>query len=357
MSRGYGGAVCLAVLGTCVAASGASAAEPTTISFVLQSYDYLFYKAENPKHQCPKGFALTNEEQWEAQFPSEAQRKSHLSRCLLQANRGPNCENVWSSPEVMEDPVPFRAVESAQSYGANLDGNEDGKEAANTCAHEQFVSPDGHRGIDNQYYRFLGCDKFIQSAVYAPMAAKERTAEYLFNRLLLEVKGVDNESKDDSVEVMLYRGKDPLLLDAQGDALPWQTQRIDETIPAVHLRGRIIEGTLITEPADVFFEGLFHERRQLIRGMSLRLKLNGVYAEGLRVGYVDVERFWQSYSHAAQWGGNTYGVSSPSAYRALHALADGYKDPQTGKCTALSSARQYKFVRAYLKHSSSEGES
>lgn len=356
MSRAHLSAACL-VLGGCLAANAAGAAAPTTLSYVLQSYDYLFYKQKEPKQQCPKGFALTNEEQWEAQFPTEVQRRSHLSRCLLQANRGPNCENVWSSPETVKDPLPFRAVESAQSFGANLDGNEDGKETANTCAHQQFVSPEGQPGIDNQYYRFLACDKFIQSAVYAPMTARDRTAEYLFNRLLLEVKGVDSEVNDEAVEVVLYRGKDPLLLDANGDALPWQTQRVDETLPAIQLRGRIEDGTLITEPADVFFEGLFHERRQLIRGMSLRLKMNGVHAEGMRVGYVDVERLWQSYAHAAKWGGNTYGVSPPSAYQAMHELADGYKDPQTGECTALSSARGYKFVRAHLVRGAGEGES
>ena len=44
-------------------------------------------------------------------------------------------------------------------------------------------------------------------------------------------------------------------------------------------------------------------RRMLIRGMSLRLKLNGLKAEGMRVGYVDVEQLWQSYAHTAKWGG------------------------------------------------------
>ena len=207
MSLSHLSTACLAVLCGCVATSGANAAGPATLSYVLQSYDYLFYKQKDPKQQCPKGFALTNEEQWEAQFPTEAQRQSHLSRCLLQANRGPNCENVWSSPEAASDPLPFRAVASAQSYGVNLDGNEDGKETANTCAHQQFVSPEGQPGIDNQYYRFLACDKFIQSAVYEPMTARDRTAEYLFNRLLLEVKGVDSEVSDEAVDVALYRGE------------------------------------------------------------------------------------------------------------------------------------------------------
>lgn len=318
---------------------------------MLQSYKYLFFRTADGKQECPRGFALNNEEQWEAQFPTEPQRKAHLTRCLLQVNRGPGCENVWSNPDVMEDPLPFRSVEGATAFGINLDGTQDGAATQRTCVHRKFVSPSGERGIDNQYYRFLGCEKFIQSAVYSDVTARDRTAEYLINRLLLEIGGVDDESDDDRVDVTIFRGADPLLLDARGDALPWQSQRIDNTIPPVRLQGRIEHGVLITNPADVFFEGLFHERRQLIRGMTLRLKLDGIHAEGLRVGYVDVERFWESYSHTVQWGGTTFGASGPAAYRALHDLADGYKDPQTGKCTALSSAREYKFIRAHIIHS------
>lgn len=333
-----------------VAVSGVRA---ETIGFVLQSYDYLYFKTPEAR-ECPDGLARTNEEQWEVQFPTVAARKAHLARCLLPANRGPHCENVWSNPDVIRDPVPFRAVEGQTAYGANLDGTEDGRATTSTCAHRKFTSPNGEWGIDNQYYRFLGCEKFIRSPVYSTMSARDRTAQYLINRLLLELRGAGNQENAASVDVVLYRGKDSLLLDANGDALPWQSQRIDASLPPIRLKGRIEKGLLLTEPADVFFEGLFHERRQLIRGMQLRLKLDGVHATGMRVGYVDVDRFWESYAHTAQWGGNTFGASPPSAHAALRELADGYKDQKTGSCTALSSAREYKFVRAHLIHNSGD---
>lgn len=329
-------------------------ADTGTIGFVLQSYDYLFHKSVDGKEECPNGFALNNEEQWERQFPTEPARKAHLNRCLLQMNRGPDCENVWSNPDVIDDPLPHRSVEGKISYGSNLDGTADGRSTDKTCAHRKFVSHDGKSAIDNQYYRFLGCEKFIRSDVYSDVNARDRTAQYPFNRLLLELRGVNSQVDDDRVDLILYRGKDPLSLNVEGDALPWQTQRIDETIPPVHLRGRISNRMLITAPADVFFEGLFHERRQLVRDMSLRLKLDGVQAEGVRVGYIDMNRLWQSYSRSAKWGGLTYGASPPSAFKALRNLADGYKDPRTGQCTALSSARGYKFVRAYLIHNGNE---
>jgi hypothetical protein len=48
--------------------------------------------------------------------------------------------------------------------------------------------------------------------------------------------------------------------------------------------------------------------------------------------------------------GTVLGASGPAAYRALKRLADGYKDPKTGVCTALSSARKFEFVRAFIEH-------
>jgi hypothetical protein len=82
--------------------------------------------------------------------------------------------------------------------------------------------------------------------------------------------------------------------------------------------------------------------------MTLRLKLEGDRATGLRLGYIDINRLWQSYSRTAKWGGQIYGGSGPSAHAALQELADGYRDPETGSCTALSSALQLDFVRAHI---------
>lgn len=335
------------------ASAGAPRADDRTLGFVLASYSYDFDKADE-KAACPNGFVLSNEEQWQVQFPTDAARRAHLSRCLLQANRGPNCENVWNSPDVVKDPVAYRSVRSPTGIGANLDGTQDGRATPRTCTHEKFTSPDGKTKVDNQYFRLLGCDKFIRSDVYSDNAAKGRAKDYLINRILLEITGVDNPKNDGDVGVTLYRGMDPLAVNAAGDALAWQSQRIDPAIPPVRLRGRIVGGTLTTRPANVFFEGLFHERRMLVHDMILRLKLDATKAEGLRVGYVDVPRLWQSYSRASRWGGQTYGASPPSVYQAMHALADGVKDPKTGQCTGLSSARGYTFVRAYLIHPKKE---
>lgn len=326
-----------------------------TLGYVLSSYVYTFFFTKDGREECPNGFAHSNRENWELQFPTQAQRQAQLERCGSMTNRGPECENVWANPQAAQDRLPFRDVRGKVSYGINLDGTTDGRETPNTCAHEKFMSPEGAPGIDNQYYRFIGCEKFVHGGQHhADENAKIRMAQYRINRVLLEIADVDDAANDDAVAVTLYRGKDTLIVDASENAVPWQTQSIDPAVAAIRLQGKIVAGELQTEPADVFWEGIAFERRMLIRGMSLRLKLDGVRAAGLRVGYVDADQLWQSYANTAKWGGNIYGASPPSAYEALYRLADGFKDPQTGKCTALSSARKYEFVRAYLTHPAAE---
>jgi hypothetical protein len=346
----FGIVVLCGCLAACSEASdGKQQAGGKTLQYVLASFDYLFYQSPGAREECSAGFTPSTREQWQVAYANDAARKEQLGRCLAINNRGPNCENVWAAPEIAKDPLPYHVVTGKLSYGVNLDGTRDGRATAMTCSHEKFVDPRGVTGIDNQYYRFLGCERFVQGGQHhSPQIAKKRTIQYQSSRVLLEVSHVDDPKHDDDVEVTLYRGKDPLMADPSENAVPFQSQRIDPTIPPVHLHGKIVKGELVTEPADVIWEGVLFDRRQLIRGMSLRLKLAGNRATGLRVGYVDVDRLWQSFSRTAKWGGQIYGASGPSAYNAMYALADGYKDARTGQCTALSSAEGLDFVRAYI---------
>jgi hypothetical protein len=333
----------------CMLASACSDGANSTLQYVLASYDYQFYQTAGAREECPSGYTPTSRDQWEAQFPTSAQRQAHLNRCLAINNRGPNCENIWEAPELGRDPLPYRSVTGRTSFGADLDGAANGGDTNASCSHEQFVSPDGEQGIDNQYYRFFGCDRFVQGGQHhSSDMARMRAQQYASARILLEVTGVDNLQNDPRVNVALYRGSTPLAVNASEDAVAWQTQHIDSRIPPIEMRGRIEDGELITEPTDAFWEGIGFDRRQLVRGMTLRLKLEGDRATGLRLGYIDINRLWQSYSRTAKWGGQIYGGSGPSAHAALQELADGYRDPETGSCTALSSALQLDFVRAHI---------
>jgi hypothetical protein len=182
---------------------------------------------------------------------------------------------------------------------------------------------------------------------------------YNDNRVLLELTGVDDLSNDADVTVTTYRGLDGLLTDATGnDFISGGTQRVDLRWGKQYIqrvKGKIVDGTLITDPIDTLMIpwGVTFDTNgyQLFRGLRLRLKLTPGGAEGLMAGYVDVESFTHHLNTSWSTHHQSYGqLSSPSQYRALKRLADGYPDPQTGANTAISSAVNVKFTQVFIQH-------
>src|SRR5262249_48724970 len=159
-------------------------------------------------------------------------RQAQFDRCGAMDRRGPNCEDVLAAPDLVKDPLPYREVQGSKSYGFNLDGTPDGHATATTCSHQKFVSPDGTKGVDNQYYRLLGCQKIVHTDLLTPEANRGGIVGTRNGRTLLEIRGVVDPRNDPRVDVVLYHGKDPLVADADGKAVPGQSQRIDGDVPA-----------------------------------------------------------------------------------------------------------------------------
>ena len=115
---------------------------------------------------------------------------------------------------------------------------------------------------------------------------------------------------------------------------------------------------LTTEPGDLNLPwgATFNTNGfQVIRGTRFNLKLTPERAEGVLAGYIDIEAFIHHLN--TSWGAHnhSYGqLSSPSLYRALRRLADGYPDPKTGNMNGISGAVDVKFVQAYIDHPPSQ---
>jgi hypothetical protein len=83
------------------------------------------------------------------------------------------------------------------------------------------------------------------------------------------------------------------------------------------------------------------------------LKLTATGAEGLVGGYEDLKIWWNLHSKTAgvvdagQFGQATL-------YRALQRYADGFPDPETGQCTAISAEYKVTAVRALIPHPGGE---
>jgi hypothetical protein len=113
---------------------------------------------------------------------------------------------------------------------------------------------------------------------------------------------------------------------------------------------------LVTEPADLILpdaQSFGTTGLQKLRAARFQLRLTPQSADGLLASYVDVDEFIHQLNTGSSTHIMTYGkVSSPSLYRALRRLADGYPDPKTGEMTAISSALKMKFVQTYIVHPS-----
>src|SRR5262249_22513342 len=128
--------------------------------------------------------------------------------------------------------------------------NLDGKTKPN-----DFTSPDGTPGIDNQMYRVIGCINNYRSAGSVLNFDHIFFKSHNINRVLIELTDVDSLINDDDVTVSMYRGRDPLLNDATGNTFtPGGTETIDTRFGKVfmtHTKGKIVNGVLITQPVDI----------------------------------------------------------------------------------------------------------
>jgi hypothetical protein len=313
-----------------------------TIGYVLTSRRWATYTTPDGKTECPNGFNDGPREQFKQLFPDDRAKRTLLQTELMREGR------QWF-PSTEPEPFTFKEVTGRISYGLNLDGK---------VKDTDFTSPEGEPGIDNQLYRAVGCISDFR--IVDNGAGDEYIHRYAYNRLLVEISGVHSLINDDNVTVKTYRGLDELMTDGTGSAfIPGGTQHIDKRwgrFVESTWKGKIVDGVLISEPADMILpaaQSFGTTGLQRLRAVRFRLKLTDQTAQGLMAGYVDVDEFIHQLNTGESTHIQSYGqLSSPSLYRALRRLADGYPDPKTGEMTAISSALQVKFVQAYIIHAS-----
>ena len=174
---------------------------------------------------------------------------------------------------------------------------------------------------------------------------------------MLEVSGVTDERNDPDVQVGIYSGANPTRYDSLGKGLPYASISIHSNPKfRATTHGKIVDGVLITDPVDIHLEATEYsgaKSEYYIRGARLRLQLqpDGT-AKGLLGGYFDVEQAFNL--EFKGFGGPlraiTWGYSCPAVYAALKQYADGYPDPKTGKCTAVSTSLDVEAIPAFVVH-------
>jgi hypothetical protein len=342
--------------------AAAPSSHPRELGFVLTAFAPAIYQG---KDDCPDGLVGTVRENYLDSLP-EAER----ARLLLKVNEpeltarwkayalGPEHTNICANPEKFSRPV-AKLIEGPVARGLNLDGDS-GSGASDGCAHDNFTAPDGEKGIDNQAYRALGCTRNYRGVdglggdgiggQNAMLATGEQSK-------VLLLRGVDSLANDPDVEVIFATTDDRPVLDSKRNFITGASFSVTDN-PAWRnvLHGRIVNGVLTTDPADIRVSrrmghggaaGLnaeFDMRRGRFR---LAFQPDGS-VKGLFGAYQPMRNVIVSTINGGIGAAETAGIDCAAEYAALTKLADGLKDPKTGRCTAISAALDVAAVPAFV---------
>jgi hypothetical protein len=343
-----------AVLGVC-AASAANEANETdpassvirnrTIGYVLTNDHWAVYTTADGKSECPEGFNLGPREQYAALFPKDGPKRTVADTELKR-------EAATWFPSLGPDQFVFKESVSKVAEGLNLDGK---------VGPNDYVSPEGETGIKNQLNRALGCVNAFRpnNTLYA--LNNKYGQQHGYTRVLLELTNVDSLVNDADVTVTFYHGREKMLTDATGNEfLPYGTETIDEWPGMMEkftrsVHGKITNGVLTTDPIDDLYipQNFAFDTFDFIlfRGARLKLKVLPDQAAGLLGGYLDIESFYRMENGTLNATSIAFGQeTSISIYKELYKVADAYRDPATGRNTAISAAKELTFRQAFIKH-------
>lgn len=298
----------------------------------------------------------------------------YVRRVFTQAMSDPNTKNLCLNPELGKADPNFKTVtgKNVSADGIDLDGQDshlNGKAAPNTCPHEDFRGMNGEHGIDNQFFRLVGCSKSWQSTGLSNQYEIEMyTGAW---GILITLKGVQDLRNAKDVEVGIYANADPIQLSPTREALPDATYAMDQDprFRAV-THGRILNGVLTTDPVDVRFHvvtnSIHLERPLQDARLQVTLTPDGGM-EGILAGYTQVEELYD-FQYGFRDGKDAKGNPAPlqlrtvssigqaavlghtcqGAYYAMKQLADGHRDPKSGQCSALSTQYRIKAIPAFV---------
>lgn len=344
----------------------AMAAPARTLGFVATLFTHAAY--DGGAADCPDGLNASAIDVYLAAAP-EAERarlnagtegRRELNRLLSQGasltdRMTPNACNTptdYMKPGYF-DPNYKTITRGGVAFGMDLDGATGSEATATSCAHQPFTGPAGEAGVDNQWWRLMGCVKYYRPGgditEGSPSGIKSGAVS-----ILVEVSGVDDVRDDPQVEVAFYSSSDPAPTGSNGEVMPGGSfQPHENSRFHAHARGAIKNGVLTTEPVEIHLQKklLIVDTEWFFRDARLRLEVQADgTAKGLLAGYFDVDTAYdtirQQHMSTAVLGGYT----CPSLYVALHRLADGNRDPESGQCRGISTAYAIQMVPAFIVH-------
>lgn len=317
---------------------------------------------------CPGGLSRNLQEVFEA--TAEGKRKQNesdkaygdrLQQAARKLGTAPNGQNLCMHPEAGRSDPYYRTVERSDIPvdGIDLDG-------VNSV--NDFPALQGGEGIDNQYYRVVGCSRSYQSSGQSNGFAIEMlTGSW---GIVITLDGVDDIHNDDQVAVGIHANADPIALSPDREPLAYATYAInaDPRFRAT-TTGRIEDGVLMTEPVDVRFYSVTNSMvlERPLRDARIVATLSDEGAlDGYLAGYSPVEAIYdvhygfrsgmkngepapiQLKSGSANGTAFVLGHTCHGVYHALYEHADGHPDPETGEFTSISTQFKIEAIPAFV---------
>ena len=266
--------------------------------------------------------------------------------------RGPDRLNATLLPGIVRDPG-LISPSTKLARGLDLDGHDGrGRTPGGTCRHENFRSPDGRTGIDNQLFRVFGCVKgHMGHKGFHPQYANEQRRNGLLS-VMVRIDGIDSFDNDDEVYVTILYSLDKMTKNADGSKiLADYTYRLTDNPEYSHYAfrfpGRIEDGTIVTGRVERMQVNLGLDAEFTLHDAGMRLEiLDDGSLKGVLAGYQDWRKILMVNGSSTQEV--NYGLDVAAIYNGFRRYADGLKDPVTGKCNGISSAYDIEGVPAFI---------
>jgi hypothetical protein len=358
-------------------------AAPWTRGFVVSSYEYAFRYGGRPDYSrgaeiepgvdCPHGSTvhLANPDQtkiammrqkWRSQQeidwitapPGVDQTKTpgltrrHIWARAMSYRGYKRGIETYVNPWATDDPGQPE-VTSRIGDGFNLDG----KIKAN-----DFVSPDGEKGIDNNLYRAWGCDAPWRGGGNATLdlRANDKMQEGLFT-MVIRVSGNQDPRNDSDAVVEIGYSPDTIVKDARGGISTDYSYRILQPALYTKLKATIKNGVVESEQVEHLHTpriAWFYDQTGDTNFTKGKIRLNiapdGRSATGLIGGYRNWRDLYTENTFAQDGGqqGIREHEDHVALYYALRRNADGMLNPKTGKYDGISSVYRIKLASAYV---------
>ena len=339
------------------------------MGFAVVTFHPPNYNGDDSK-DCPNGYAGKLRDSYLRTLPKAEQDRLNLKENEpererlwkaygLNANGGNICTNVY---EFLDRP-PIPMMTGPVAWGLDLDDDATGAgKDSYTCPHQNFTTPDGMKGADFQVWRVFGCSTYYRGTngdgkgADLPLGYDGNMMTGQWTQVLI-LRGVNSLANDPDVEVIYANTDDRPVADASGRYIHKASFAVSPTRPQYRnvLHGRIVNGVLMTDSKDIRLtqdtgraqqgsKGEFDLARSRIR---LVFQPDGS-AKGVLGGYELVRNVTQISRGGGTGSVNTAGTDCAGEYNALRMMADGEKDPKTGRCNRISTAFEFDAVPAFV---------